>query len=180
MATLEIVTRHMPSRAHLLARLKAQLDRQTSDDFVHTVIVDVDGVGIDHAGDLLVHHDTDCAYVWVLDDDDMLTHDDAIRQMTERLELRQPDIMFIRFDHGDHGVLPDRYHWWRKPVEGRIGGSSIIASAEMWQECRDAWGSGRYESDFDYIDACYARAFVIDWYDVIPAGMDKQRMGAAA
>lgn len=176
---LEIVTRHMPERAGLLARLKASLATQTSDFYVHTVIVDEVGVGINHAGDLLVDHAPQGEYVWVLDDDDYLLYEDAIRQIVDRLEVRQPDMLIVRFDHGPHGVMPDRYHWMRKPVEGRIGGSSVIASADLWELCRDAWGGGRYETDYDYIRKVYDKSFVIDWFDICPAGLDKQRRGAA-
>lgn len=178
MKTLEIVTRHMPARAGLLARNQARLAEQSTDDFVQTVITDHEGVGVNRAGSLLSNHEPQAAYVWVLDDDDYVAHEDVVRQMVERLEIKQPDIMFVRFDHG-YAVLPDNWHWRIKPLEGRIGGSSIIASADIWSQCRGAWDVERYESDFSFIDACYDAAFVIDWYDITAACADRQRMGAA-
>jgi hypothetical protein len=179
MTTLEIVTRHMPTRKHLLDRNQLRLSEQTCKDFVQTVIVDGEGVGILRAGGLIADHEPGADYVWILDDDDFVTGSGVIAKMVDKLKQRKPDIMFVKFNHG-YAVLPMRAQWMRRPAEGSIGGSSIIVSAEIWRECRHFWRTERYENDFDYIDACYRRAFVIDWLDIVAAGMDGQRKGRAA
>lgn len=178
MTTLEIVTRHMPSRMHLLARNKARLTEQTCGDWVQTVITDTRGVGIANAGRLLANHEPQADYVWVLDDDDYVAHRDTVRLLVERLKRCKPDAMFVRFNHG-YAILPTRMAWHKRPEMNGIGGSSIITSAAVWRQCRHHWDSGRYQSDYDFVIAAYDHSYDLEWYDIIAACMDKQRQGAA-
>lgn len=175
MTTLEIVTRHMPSRKRLLDRNQLLLSGQTCKDFIQTVIVDHEGIGIDRAGELLAKHTPNADYVWVLDDDDMIANERVVERMVAKLQERRPELMFVRFDHR-YAVLP--IPWAGRPVRSSIGGSSVVSSAAIWRQCRDAWMSRAYEHDWAYVDMAWHVADKITWLDIVAARLDGQRHGS--
>jgi hypothetical protein len=63
------------------------------------------------------------------------------------------------------GILPDAVVWGQGPVLGHIGGESFITRRDVWLEHCHAFGSGRYESDYDFLAAVWQTRPVVVWLD---------------
>jgi hypothetical protein len=173
---LEIVTRCY-KRPVMLAANQASLARQTDHDWRQTLLVDDVGIGVPAANALLADFTPTGRYVWVLDDDDLCTYPEMVYDLRMLEMWHNPDAVFVRFDHGWIGILPDAHRWRKQPDRGRIGGSSVIVRSDLWMQCRDAWRSGLYESDFDYVQTVYRAATNPHWHDVIAGKVQRISQG---
>jgi hypothetical protein len=174
---LEIVTRCY-KRPTMLADNQAALARQTDGDWTQTLLVDEVGIGVEAANAVLASVEPVGRYVWVLDDDDLCICDTLVSDLKAIVAQHEPDLIFVRFDHRWLGLLPPAYLWRTMPICGGIGGSGVIARADLWMRCRERWASGRYESDYDYVLQAYNRASAVYWHDVIAGRVQRISRGA--
>jgi hypothetical protein len=165
---LEIVTRTC-RRPRLLADNVASVALLGS-DVKHTILRDEQGLGVAAANARLADFTPTAEYVWVLDDDDMCIYDDLVADLRGIVALHgKVPAVIVRMDHGaDMGVLPKDWDWQQAPKEAGIGCSAMITRRSVWLRHRHAWTSGRYASDFDFINSVWEtwhRAIV--WHDII-------------
>lgn len=180
MAWLEVLTRTYRRPAGL-ERNRASLHAQSDPDYVQTLLVDDQGIGVEAANALLADVEPVGAYVWVLDDDDFCT--DA--QLVERLKsiadsMREaPAVFVVRMDHGSLGILPDVGRWWGiVPPEGGIGSAALIVRADVWRQYRAWWRTGRYAADYDYIAAVLRGETHVVWLDWVVSAISRRSIGA--
>jgi hypothetical protein len=170
MAFLEIVTRTFGQRPKMLLANKASVDSLRGADAFQVFVVDNGHAGVAAANARLATYTPLGQYVLVLDDDDVLIYDKLVEDLKHLAWLHgNPPAFIVRMDHGSWiGVQPDLEHWCQPPVEGHIGCSAMIVRRDVWMEHRQAWASGRYASDFDFIAAVW-RAYgpQVVWHDVI-------------
>lgn len=179
---LEIVTRHLTGRPTMLA---ANMDSvralvyPADTEVKHTLLIDDVGRGVPWANGQLADYDPMGDYVWLLDDDDRAICPHVAECVRDEAAL-ETDAVFLRMNHkAPLGILPSVSDWGQPPVEGRIGGSSVIVSRALWLECRDAWQPGRYESDADFVKAVYQAAERIAWHDCVASECQRpQSQGA--
>ena len=177
MALLEIVTRCY-KRPAMLAANQAALARQTDPDWMQTLLVDEEGIGVVAANARLASVQPAGDYVWVLDDDDLCISDTLVADLRAIVAEHNPDLVFVRFDHHWLGVLPPDWTWRTMPICGGIGGSGVIARADLWRRSCGGWTSGRYESDYDYVLQAYNRAGNVYWHNAIVGKVQRISRGA--
>lgn len=177
MTTLEIITRCY-RRPVMLEYNQWSLSSQTCADWHQTLLVDGVGIGVGRANAMLADVTPTGRYVWVLDDDDLCIYDDLTADVAHIADEHNPDVIFMRFDHGWIGVLPFNQYWRTRPERGNIGGSGIIVRNDIWMRCRDAWRTGIYSSDYDYVAACYDAAHSIYWHDIVAGRVQRISQGA--
>jgi hypothetical protein len=176
MTLLEIVTRCY-KRPVMLAANQAALARQTDPDWRQTLLVDDLGIGVAAANARLADVQPVGRYVWVLDDDDLCMYDDLVHDLRKLETTKRPDVVFVRFDHGWLGVLPDDHRWRKQPDRGRIGGSGVIVRRDLWVHCCHQWRTGLYESDYDFVQAVYRAASSPHWLDVVAGRVQRISQG---
>ncbi len=165
---LEIITRTC-HRPRLLARNQASLATQSDPDFLQALIIDDVGRGVNWANANLAEQAGKLwgEYIWILDDDDLCTRQSLVRELKAISRQHQPDVIMMRMDHGERGILPDDSVWGKPPQHGRIGVSAYVVRREIWQQHASAWRSGVYHSDFDFIAAIFAAKPSVYWHNVI-------------
>lgn len=174
---LEVVTRCY-KRPAMLAANQVSLARQTDSDWTQTLLVDEVGIGVVAANAELATVHPVGRYVWVLDDDDLCVSDTLVADLRTIVAEHDPDLIFVRFDHHWLGVLPPSYNWRNMPICGGIGGSGVIARADLWLRCRGEWATGRYESDYDYVLHAYNSAGKVYWHDAVVGKVQRISYGA--
>lgn len=163
MTFLSIVTRHLLSRAALLAANQASLAAQTDRDFAQQVLVDTHYRGVAWANYAMRQYANAPVgeFVLMLDDDDLL----ADAETVAALHAAAPgaDLIIARVHHGPAiGVLPDV--WDRLPERGHIGGSSVVCRRDVWQQAAPHWGY-KYAGDYDFVCAAFEAAQQPVWLD---------------
>ncbi len=174
---LEVLTRSC-SRPRMLAANQESLRRQTSEDWIQTVLVDDIGRGVEWANQRLGAYAPMLAgdYIWVLDDDDLCTWPTLVEEIAEIVARENPDVIMLRMNHGPLGVLPNDEHWQRPPERGNIGVSAFVVRRELWQLHAKAW-QATYDSDFDFIAAVLAGLPRVVWHDVIASKVQRISRG---
>lgn len=176
---LEVVTRHMPTRDELFRTNEAGLMRQTDDDWRHTVLLDDVGRGMAWAQAQLAELPVAGQYVWLLDDDNECLLPTLVEELKAIANGHDyPDVIMMRTERGGT-LFPDDYHWQRPPVMGRIDAACYVIRSDVWQRHADAWYSGRYESDFDFIDDVWSAGPRVFWHDVVASRAMRISGGAA-
>jgi len=176
MAILEILTRCY-KRPKMLAVNQAALKRQTNPDWIQTLLIDEIGRGVGwsycnmaaYAPSLLGD------YIWILDDDDVCILDTLVDDVG-KFARQDPDIIFVRMDHGSHRILPN-HNWGKSPVMGDIGCSAYIVRREIWQAHNTAF-TNSYISDFHFVKHIYAHTQTHIWYDVVASAVQRISVGA--
>lgn len=170
MAFLEVLTRCY-RRPRMLRRNQASLDAQTDPDWMQTLLVDDSGDGIAAAQERIGNYAPSLVgdYIWILDDDDECADRELVRELKTIATRHDPDVIMVRMDHGERGVLPSAFEWEEPPTLGRIGCSAYIVKRRVWRRHAGAWFPGRYHSDFDFIASIFAdeEPLNIYWHDVI-------------
>lgn len=179
---LEIVTRHILGRPTMLAANMDSIRRMVYPADVEvkqTLLIDDVGRGMAWAQTQLAGFEPIGDYVWLLDDDDRAICPHLAECIRDEA-MQATDAVFVRVNHkAPLGILPKPAYWGRAPEEGQIGGTSVIATRALWQQCRGAWASGRYEADADFVKAVYEAADRISWHDCVAAECQRpQSMGA--
>jgi len=163
----------------MLAANKASVEGQAG-GVVHTVLVDQVGAGVPAANARLATFEPSADYVWVLDDDDVCVYPNLVIDL-ERIAwmYRNPPAVIVRMDHGELGILPYDAIWGKVLHEAGIGTSGIITRRDVWMQHREAWASGRYASDYDFISAVWAaHGPQIVWHDVVASRVQRISHGA--
>jgi len=178
-AYLEILTRCYKRPAGL-ARNQASLRAQSDPDYIQTLLIDDQGIGVAAANARLASVEPVGQYVWVLDDDDFCTD----TRLIERLKMltgtmrTAPAAVVVRMDHGELGVLPALEDWGRAPAEGGIGASALIVRADVWRHYADRWASARYASDYDFASAVLRGETNVVWVDWVASAISRRSIGA--
>ena len=177
---LEILTRTFNARPRMFAAHKASLAAQTDQDFIHTLIVDDVGRGIAYATEQMARYAPSLVgqYIFVLDDDDMLTLPTFVAGLKQIAVLNAPDLIMIRMDHGAGRILPSA-RWGKSPQKSEIGVSAFVVRRELWQAHAGAWLPGCYTSDFQFINAVWRARPIAYWWDVVASKCQRQSLGRA-
>ena len=165
---LQVVTRTY-KRPTMLAANMASIAALGS-DVRHTLLRDEKGIGVAAANAQLAEFEPVARYVWVLDDDDVCTYDNLLADLKYLAWLQNaPPAFIVRMDHGPElGILPNAVGWRKAPREAGIGCSAIITRRDVWMRHRQAWATGRYAADFDFISAVWESwQRTIVWHDVV-------------
>ena len=178
---LEIVTRNYKRDEMLACNIKS-IERQTSDDWKHTILYDHEGCGIAQAQKMLAENAGKLtgSYIWILDDDDECIIKSFVAELKEISRLHDPDVIMVRMDHDERGILPDIASWCKPPQHGKIGCSAYVVKRELWQKHAHVWNGGKYHSDFDFIEAVYKDAQNIYWQDSIASRVQRISYGVMA
>jgi glycosyltransferase involved in cell wall biosynthesis len=170
---LEVLTRCY-KRPAMLAANQESLRRQTSGDWIQTVLVDDLGRGVAWANQRLGAYAPMLAgdYVWVLDDDDLCTRPTLVAELQSIVANYAPDVIMLRMDHGPLGVLPDDSYWQAAPERGQIGISAFVVRRALWQRHADAW-LPNYDSDYDFIAEVLEDTEHVIWHDVIASRVQR-------
>lgn len=175
---LEVLTRCY-KRPRLLARNMASLKKQTSGDWIQTLLVDEIGRGINWTHENLGRQAGRLAgdYIWLLDDDDVCTRETLVEELQAIAAEHNPDVIMMRMDHGERGILPDAGYWGRPPVHAHVGISAYVVRRSVWQAHAWAWSPGVYHSDFNFIKAIFESTPRVFWYDVIASRVQQIGLG---
>ena len=179
MPFLEVVTRTYRRPAGL-ARNQASLAAQTDPDYVQTLLVDDEGIGVEAANARLADVEPVGEYVWVLDDDDYCVRPDLVERLKSIVGamLTAPAAVVVRMDHGPLGVLPNVDRWWGMvPPEGGIGCSALVTRADVWRQYREWWRTGRYAADYDFTAAVLRHETHVIWVDLVASAVSRRSVG---
>lgn len=169
--TLEVLTRHLPARATLLARQQASLATLVG-AWRQTILVDPIGLGIGASHLRLRTVEPSGDWVWMLDDDDEAADPHLIQRLDRRAELHVFRMAY------DWGVLPEDEAFEQHFIhEQHIGAPCVVVSRGLWMRARKGW-TDRYEGDYDFIRTAVGLAEGIRWHDVVVAKIDQARHGA--
>ncbi len=163
MPFLTVITRHIPRRNEMMSLNIASLANQSDPDYQHLIIVDEQERGVAWANGMMAKRDwsdVEGDYVMILDDDDCL-HEEAIELLKEAAE-NTPDLIIVRMDHGDRGVLPPAGEF---PVRGLIGCSAVIPRRDVFLMAVKSY-TANYDGDYDYARACWdvaTNVSIKDW-----------------
>ena len=180
MPFLEVLTRCY-KRPLMLAVNQASLAAQTCDDWTQTLLIDDIGRGIPWATERMAAYAPQLVgdYIWILDDDDTCIMPDFVAGLRYIADDSNPDVIFVRMDHGSGRILPDRC-WGHAPQCGEIGASAFVVRRAIWQAHAGAMVPGKYTSDFSFIDSIYQSfPLVVYWWDVVASKVQKQSLGEA-
>lgn len=175
---LEVVTRCYKRPAMLAANV-ASLQAQTCDRWKQTLLVDDVGRGVAWANGNLAGFVPTGHYVWLLDDDDLCIRETLVAELFEIVPWFNPDVIMLRMDHGELGVLPDDGIWGQGPALGRIGNAAYVVRREIWLNHAAAWERATYDGDFYFIEAIFRDAPRVYWHDVIASRVQRISRGRA-
>ncbi|NIP96555.1 MAG: glycosyltransferase family 2 protein [Akkermansiaceae bacterium] len=178
MAYLEVITRTFGGRPELLARCTASLEALEDRDWVQRIVVDDERRGVAWAVGNLATIEAAGSWVWVLDDDDLCTFPGLIGAIRELEEAEAPDVIAVRVDHGEFGILPPDKRWRRAPARSWVSTPNVIVRRDVWERCRHGW-TARYSGDFDFVSTLWWSGARWAWLDVVAAGQPVAMHGAA-
>jgi len=144
---LSIVTRTY-RRPTLLANCIESLKAQTDQDFEHIILRDDVGVGIAETYRRLRSQDVNGEYVWVLDDDNVVTSRTFVADLKRFVDdFSKPPFVITEGLVGNR-MLPDT------PMLQitHIDMMNIVVRCDVWLNSRESFGA-RYEGDWDFIFA---------------------------
>lgn len=144
---LSIVTRTY-KRPKSLKVCRDSLAAQTSQDFEHIVIEDLVGIGIEETFTRLRTQEVNGDYVFILDDDNVITDSRFVENIL-LLAAERPDIIVCPAKIAEHGVLPDRW----PPQPGHIDMMNVVVSRAVFDKHKKDFAS-HYAGDWFFIEAC--------------------------
>ena len=163
---LSIVTRHFYKRPELFKRCCESISQQTDQDFEHIIIKDEISVG-SHQANTLFHKNKEKVngeYVFMLDDDDVLTSGELISDIKKVVVEHQADLIFIKMLAGGQ-IIPSDEIWMKNEIkEGHIGTSCVVVKNELWKEHIEKF-SAKQTGDFEFIKVILKKAQKIVWLD---------------
>jgi len=130
---LTIVTRAY-KRPTMFEQCRQSIESQTVKDIEHIILTDNIGIGVPAANKRLRNVKPQGQYVWVIDDDNILTDQHVVETIASMIS-RKPDIIICGAQIGEQ-LLPETW----PPIEGNIDSANIIVSREVWMKHRTAWG----------------------------------------
>lgn len=176
---LEVLTRTFNQRPRMLTNNIESLMNQDCPDWLQTILSDEEARGVAWAQENMANYSTHLQgeYIWILDDDDMAIHPALVCELKDIAREHQPDVIMVKMDHKERGVLPDSAHWGKPPVHGFIGCSAYIVKRELWQAHAGAFLPGTYSSDFTFIKSIFDSEPSIYWHDVIASQVQRIGLG---
>lgn len=174
---IEVLTRCF-RRPNFLAVNRASLAAQTDNDYIQTLLVDDVGRGIAWSYENLAAYAPKLTgeYIWILDDDDQAVSQTLIADLKAIAKAHSPDVIMLKMDHGELGVLPNKC-WHKQPELGGIGCSAFVVKRQIWQRHAKHFGS-HYAGDFDFIASIFARDYEIYWFDCVASRIQRRSLGA--
>lgn len=168
MAFLEILTRCY-LRPRMLAANQDSLQQQTDPDWTQTFFVDDVGIGVGATHEQLAAYAPRLVgdYIWILDDDDECVRPTLVSELKAIVAEHDPDVIMMRMDHRQRGILPGNMDWEQPPAIGRVGCSAYVIRRRVWRLHAGAWLPGVYHSDGLFIQAVFASSPRVYWHDVI-------------
>lgn len=183
MPFLEVLTR-VYKRPQMLAANQASLDDQTNDDWEQTLLVDEVGRGVGWSYEQLTAYAPKLTgeYIWLLDDDDLCVYPALVADLKAIVAVASvaahvPDVVMVRMDHGERGVLPPDRFWGLPPRQAAIGCSAYIVRRAVWQAHAGALAPGHYASDFDFIEAIWQSRPRVYWWDIVASRVQRISYG---
>jgi hypothetical protein len=164
---LSIVTRCY-KRPKMLDNNVQSLKRQMDQDYEQIFLVDEVGYGLAWANKQFHRHrdKPQGEYVLMLDDDDMLTNNHAIRIWKQAARDR-PQLIMHKFDCGPWGILPTRDMWAAQyPKVTHVGTPCFLTRRDIWYEYIQEFGAPT-AGDFCYLRALWPYLASIAWLDII-------------
>ena len=119
-------------RPTLLKKQQDSLAMQTCQEFNQIVTVDDRGIGIPAVHAALQKTDCETPYIWIFDDDDIITDPTFIEKVKAVADKERPDVIFCKSQHTPVLVHPDTW-----PIEfAHISNINYIVSQEVWLRYR--------------------------------------------
>ncbi len=161
---LSIVTRHYYKRPWSFKQCCDSVLAQDDQDYEHVVIRDDVGIGSHKANRLFVNNmdEVNGRYVFMLDDDDMLTNEKFISDLKEVVEKHDPDIIFVKMLAGKL-VIPTEKVWGKEEIlSGHVGTSCVVVKNSLWKECIDSFSEEQI-GDFRFIQNVFEKTKSVVW-----------------
>lgn len=149
---------------------------QQDQDYERIRLEDPEGRGVGYANRRLVEAKVRGDYVMVLDDDDLLLHNNAIGLMKKATQ-ENPDLLIFKADHGPLGILPSPLVWGKRPIQGRIGSIDFITRNDVWLKHISAFGVDE-AGDYAFLRAIWETKPSVIWLDEVLAGVQRISRGA--
>lgn len=165
---LEIVTRHLYTRKLQLKRLEKSLAGQTSQHFIHTILVDDVGVGVEKANVTLREFAPSFTgdYIWLIDDDDIIINETIVADLEQIAEEFKPDVIMILVKHpSGEGRLPPSELWMRRPEINQISMSNFITRRDIYQANAEAFKE-QLCADFNFVNSIFEDDIEVYWHPV--------------
>jgi len=147
---LTIVTRCY-NRPLAFKRCLRSIERQTSENFEHVLIIDEIGRGIRWANKQIaeVGSETSGHYIYILDDDDFLLNENFVSDFTSLInkKLITPQLVIVK------GWILEKevpVRWERPPKRGQIGAPNFIVRRDLFKKFSKYWGVSR-AGDWNFI-----------------------------
>lgn len=178
---LTVVTRTF-QRPQMLERCVASVWAQADKDFQHIVLADDVGVGIAGSYQQMIDEADRYRgqYIYILDDDDVLTDDQLIVDLKRIADRHNPDVVMVKAEHPELGVLPEP--WEDEPVYSQVCVSNFVVKAGVWRE--NAWAFLREldveAHDFAFISHLWQVGHTFHWHDRVVMSIPKVHRGEAA
>jgi glycosyltransferase involved in cell wall biosynthesis len=144
---VSVITR-TSRRPKALARCVESLRCQTSQDYEHIIIDDPVGVGIPETYVRLRTQSVDGDWVFILDDDNELTHPRFIEKVN-RVDPDRYGLLVVPGIVGEHGLLP--YGW--PPRLAWIDMMNVVVGRRMFDEHKQDFAAN-YDGDWYFINSC--------------------------
>jgi len=183
MPFLSILTRTY-KRPEALKQCKRSIAMQADQDLEHVIIRDTVGVGCVEAYRLLLNVQPRGEYVMILDDDNLLARPWVVSDLKAAARAYDPDVIVLKMQGAEFGILPDSYVWQGVPVGGHIGSCNVVVKLHVWDACiwsiaTDGEGGGPvYHSDFIYLQEVWRYTQRIHWMDKIQVVVSQVSRGA--
>lgn len=182
MPFLEILTRHLATRADLLAHCQSSLESQTDDDWMQTLLIDNLGRGVAWANANLGRYapQVEGDFVWVLDDDDECTCQTLVADLKRVTSETCADVVMVRGEINRHGVLPDASVWGLRPLFAHVAMPNFVLRREVFRKHAGKLAVSR-GADYNLIrDVFDADVYRVAWLDQVVMRSERARFGAAA
>lgn len=166
---LEVLTRCY-ARPESLKVNQASLDAQTDADWQQTMLVDDVGRGVAWANRNLGAYGPQLVgdYIWILDDDDECVRPTLVAELKAIVAEHHPDVIMLRTDCGNYGVLPPDDLWGHAPRYTQVSMSNFVVRREIWQAYAGAFPLAQ-AGDYAFVHAVVQGVGLenVYWHDVL-------------
>jgi len=166
---MTIITRHHPKRPVLFEKCKASVAAQKDEDYEHLILYDYVGAGVAEANKMFFEYKelVTGKYVFMLDDDDVLTTDDFVGDIKQVAKTQKdPGIIFIRMLINQSLVPTTGVVWGkRKLVKCHIGTSCFVMLNKLWKDNIHEFLSIPTTGDFNFINSVFLKRPKVYWHD---------------
>jgi len=161
----------------MLARNKASLETQSCQNYEHVFLVDKMGVGIAEANRRLINVQVSGEYVYILDDDDEITDPNFVNDLQAIANQHAPDVIMVRSENGESGILPTCEVWHQHPIEGRISMLNFVVKTDVFRKHAQAFTEKGFAGDFTFINEVFQNGYNVYWHDCIVARIQRRSHG---